>query len=299
MRAASALPVVSGVARRRLSLRRRRRKLRGGGASSLARRPLRPGAHSVSRAKLCQATGKVRASAALKRHHVRADSSMTLDDCLGNTYVIADARRCCVARSARRSRSEKSSDYSLVGFISGDQPAVVHCRRWCGRARRRCAGTGRAVRRSGVRQGLPQPRRRGDPAVPVRGRDSRDRPVAAVQRVVRNSGRRGAGRQRQQGVYQGAERTRLGHGPVRPRQHRGRVHALHVPQRLPEVARSRAGQPRTVPHPAGQHSHRRREPQAAYEPDGADRRHQLVDAVPLTPRKPRPRQQLPRRRCPG
>ena len=47
-----------------------------------------------------------------------------------------------------------------------------------------------------------------------------------------------------------------------------------------------AGQSRPVPHAAGQHGPGRREPQAPHEPDGADRRHQLVDAVPLAPRNP-------------
>ena len=58
------------------------------------------------------------------------------------------------------------------------------------------------------------------------------------------------------------------------------------------VARGPAGQPRPVPHAARQHRQRRGQPQAHHQPDGADRRHHLVDPVPLAPQEPRPRRQL-------
>ena len=56
---------------------------------------------------------------------------------------------------------------------------------------------------------------------------------------------------------------------------------------------ARAGQPRPLPHAAEQQGDRRPADRPADQPDGADRRHQLVDALSEQPWQPRPRRHLP------
>ena len=163
-------------------------------------------------------------------------------------------------------------------------------RGWSSQPRR-----GRPVARAvgGARKRWPDKGRRGDSPVPRRGRDHRDRSLAAVQRARRHPGQRSPRRHRQPGLRRGCRGAGRGHGPVHPRQHRRRDLARRLHQRLPEGARQADGQPRQVPHAAEQPGDRRAADRTSDEPDAADRRHQLLDALPQRLAEPRLRRQAP------
>ena len=128
--------------------------------------------------------------------------------------------------------------------------------------------------------------RRSDPSVPRGGGAPRGRSVAAVQRARRHPGQPGPRRQRQPAVRDRTGSSRRRHAAVHPRQHPRRDLPLHVPQRLPTVARRRASGPRSVPPPAEQQSDRRAANRAAHQPDGAHRRHELVDPYRSSTKNP-------------
>ena len=72
--------------------------------------------------------------------------------------------------------------------------------------------------------------------------------------------------------------------------------SLHLPERLPRGAGRTARQPGAVPHTAQQHGDRRAADQASDQPDAADGRHHLVDAVSQQHQEPRLRAEFPTRR---
>ena len=98
-----------------------------------------------------------------------------------------------------------------------------------GRAHQRRAGDGGG----GVRLGRTAlARRRGDPAVPGRRGDPRDRPVAAVHRARRRE-------RRQPRLHGRAREPRRGHAAVHLGQHRRRGQPRLVPERVPARRRAR------------------------------------------------------------
>jgi len=107
------------------------------------------------------------------------------------------------------------------------------------------------------------------------------------------------GGKRESSVHQGAQSAGRGHGPVHPRQHRGRVHALHLHQRLSRFAGRQAGQPGSVPHPAEQQGNRRAADRTAHQPYETDGRYQLVHALPQPHRRAPISVTGPRKRFPG
>ena len=112
-----------------------------------------------------------------------------------------------------------------------DKPSFLHAQGSRGRSgSHRRGGCWRTCRRSPRMATEPRARpphqgRRGDSPVPGRGRDPRDRSVAAVQRARRDPGQRGSRRKREPGLHRGSRGAGRGHGPVHPRQHRRRASA--------------------------------------------------------------------------